>query len=64
MKEAYLKFAVMTPLSKEEYYYRTIFEQHFPSVAAISTVSQNKYIASYSEKAVEWDELFNKKLIR
>ena len=50
----------MTPPSKEAYYYRMIYEQHFPSMTAVCTVPQNKSIACSTEKAVEWDELFKK----
>ena len=50
----------MTPPTKEAYYYRMIFEQHFPSMAAVCTVPQVKSIACSTEKAIEWDELFKK----
>jgi asparagine synthase (glutamine-hydrolysing) len=50
----------MTPPTKEAYYYRMIYEQHFPSMAAVCTVPQNKSIACSTEKAIEWDELFKK----
>lgn len=50
----------MTPPTKEAYYYRMIYEQHFPSMAAVCTVPQAKSIACSTEKAMEWDELFTK----
>jgi hypothetical protein len=50
----------MTPPTKEAYYYRMIYEQHYPSMAAVCTVPQNKSIACSTEKAIEWDELFKK----
>ena len=50
----------MTPPTKEAYYYRMIYEQHFPSMAAVCTVPQSKSIACSTEKAIEWDELFKK----
>lgn len=50
----------MTPPTKEAYYYRMIYEQHFPSMAAVCTVPQVKSIACSTEKAIEWDELFKK----
>lgn len=50
----------MTPPTKEAYYYRCIFESHFPSMAAVCTVPQNKSIACSTEKAMEWDESFKK----
>ena len=60
MTYAYLRFPIMTPPSKEAYYYRMIYELHFPSMTAVCTVPQNKSIACSTEKAVEWDELFKK----
>ena len=37
-KNANKKFSFQTPMSKEEYYYRSIFEEHFPSKTAAQTV--------------------------
>ena len=34
MRKASERFPVNTPMNKEEYYYRTIFEEHFPSESA------------------------------
>ena len=34
MEEAAIRFPVNTPKNKEEYYYRSIFEEHFPSESA------------------------------
>lgn len=48
----------MTPPTKEAYYYRMIYEQHFPSMSAVCTVPQVKSIACSTEKAIEWDEAF------
>ncbi len=50
----------MTPPTKEAYYYRMIFEQHYPSMSAVCTVPQSKSIACSTEKAIEWDESFKK----
>jgi asparagine synthase (glutamine-hydrolysing) len=50
----------MTPPTKEAYYYRMIFEQHYPSMSAVCTVPQVKSIACSTEKAMEWDESFRK----
>jgi len=50
----------MTPPTKEAYYYRMVFEQHFPSMASVCTVPQVKSIACSTEKAMEWDESFRK----
>jgi asparagine synthase (glutamine-hydrolysing) len=60
LKYADQRFPIMTPPTKEAYYYRMIYEQHFPSMSAVCTVPQNKSIACSTEKAVEWDEAFKK----
>ncbi len=58
MKHAHLKFPIQTPTSKEEYYYRTIFHEHFPSDAAALTVPSVPSVACSSEVALEWDLAF------
>ncbi len=58
MERAEYKFAINPPLNKEEYYYRTIFEEHFPSEAAASTVPSVPSVACSTPIALEWDEAF------
>lgn len=58
MKHAHLKFPIQTPKSKEEYYYRAIFAELFPSDAAAKTVPSVPSVACSSEIALEWDESF------
>lgn len=58
MKHAHLKFPIQTPNNKEEYYYRSIFHDHFPSDAAAQTVPSVPSIACSSEVALEWDQAF------
>lgn len=58
MKHAHLKFPIQTPTSKEEYYYRTIFHEHFPSDVAALTVPSVPSVACSSEVALEWDLAF------
>jgi len=58
MAHAHLKFPIQTPSSKEEYYYRSIFQEHFPSDAAARTVPSIPSVACSSEVALEWDEAF------
>ena len=58
MQHAHLKFPIQTPTSKEEYYYRTIFHEHFPSDAAALTVPSVPSVACSSEIALEWDQAF------
>ncbi len=60
MDKAYIRFPFQTPPTKEAYYYRWIFEKHYPSMPCATTVPQNKSIACSTEKAIEWDELFKK----
>ena len=58
MKNAHFRFPVQTPLIKEEFYYRTIFESHFPSEAAALCVPQEPSVACSTKIALEWDEAF------
>ena len=58
MKNAQYRFPIQTPTSKEEFYYRTIFEEHFPSDAAALTVPSVPSVACSSQVALDWDESF------
>ena len=58
MADAELRFPVKTPLSKEQYYYRTIFEEHFPNASAIACVPVEPSIACSTPTALAWDEAF------
>ncbi len=58
MERAKFKFPINPPLNKEEYYYRTIFESHFPSTAAAETVPSVPSVACSTPIALEWDESF------
>jgi asparagine synthase (glutamine-hydrolysing) len=49
---------LQTPTSKEEYYYRAIFHEHFPSDAAALCVPQEASVACSTKIALEWDEAF------
>ena len=55
MEEAADRFPVNTPMNKEEYYYRSIFEQHFPSNTAARTVPHEASVACSTAIALEWD---------
>ncbi len=59
MKVAQHRFPKQTPRTKEEYYYRTIFEQHFPSEAAALTVPSEPSVACSTPTALAWDASFN-----
>jgi asparagine synthase (glutamine-hydrolysing) len=58
LANAKYKFPIQTPLSKEEYYYRSIFSEHFPSDAAAFSVPQEASVACSTKVALEWDEAF------
>ena len=58
IKNARFRFPTQTPLSKEEFYYRSIFDSHFPSEAAALCVPQEPSIACSTKIALEWDEAF------
>ncbi len=58
MEKAHFRFPINPPLNKEEYYYRTIFEEHFPSDSAAKTVPSVPSVACSTPIALEWDEAF------
>ncbi|AXT19270.1 asparagine synthase B [Flavobacteriaceae bacterium AU392] len=58
MDNAHFRFPLQTPQNKEEYYYRTIFESHFPSDAAALSVPQEPSVACSTKIALEWDAAF------
>ncbi|MFC0344804.1 asparagine synthase B [Epilithonimonas hispanica] len=60
MANAKFRFPINTPMSKEEYRYRTIFESHFPSDSAASCVPSVPSVACSTPVALEWDEAFKK----
>ncbi|WP_396635368.1 asparagine synthase B [Maribacter sp. R77961] len=58
LANAQFRFPLQTPTTKEEFYYRSIFEQHFPSDAAALCVPQEPSVACSTKIALEWDEAF------
>lgn len=58
MEEAAIRFPVNTPKNKEEYYYRSIFEEHFPSESAARTVPSVASVACSTAEALAWDASF------
>ncbi|SKB72289.1 asparagine synthase (glutamine-hydrolysing) [Soonwooa buanensis] len=60
MANAKYRFPINTPMSKEEYRYRSIFEEHFPSDSAASCVPSVPSVACSTPIALEWDEAFKK----
>jgi asparagine synthase (glutamine-hydrolysing) len=58
LSNAKFKFPFQPPKSKEEFYYRSIFAEHFSSQAAAETVPSVPSVACSSEVALEWDASF------
>ncbi len=52
------RFGVNPPQTKEAYYYRSLFEQYFPTPAAAETVPGGKSIACSTPAALAWDASF------
>jgi hypothetical protein len=52
------RFPINPPQTKEAYFYRRIFETHFPGGAAAATVPGGKSIACSSPAAIAWDAAF------
>jgi hypothetical protein len=52
------RFPYNTPLTKEAYYYRDIFDRFFPSPSAAATVPGGPSIACSTPRAMEWDASF------
>ena len=51
-------FPIHTPKSKEEYYYRSIFEEFYSLDSAIKCVPSSKSVACSTEEALQWDKKF------
>ena len=58
MAHAAERFPINPPLNKEEYYYRAIFAEHFPSDSAARSVNQEASVACSTAIALEWDAAF------
>lgn len=58
MAHASERFPVQTPMNKEEYYYRSVFEELFPSRSAALTVPSVPSVACSTAEALAWDEAF------
>ena len=58
MAQAADRFPVNPPRNKEEYYYRTIFEECFPSQTAAQCVPSVPSVACSTAEALAWDESF------
>lgn len=58
MAHASRRFPVNTPQNKEEYYYRSIFEEYFPSQSAAQSVPSVPSVACSTAEALAWDPSF------
>ncbi len=58
MANAAERFPINPPRNKEEYYYRSIFAEHFPSDSAARSVPSVPSVACSTAEALAWDETF------
>ncbi len=58
MAHAAERFPINPPQNKEEYYYRSIFAEHFPSDSAAKSVPSVPSVACSTAEALAWDEAF------
>ena len=58
LENASKTYPINTPRNKEEYYYRSIFNNHFPSDASAMSVPSVPSVACSTPQALEWDEAF------
>lgn len=58
MAHAAEKFPINPPMNKEEYYYRSIFEEYFPSKSAARSVPSVPSVACSTAEALAWDASF------
>ena len=58
MAHAAERFPINPPQNKEEYYYRSIFAEHFPSDSAAKSVPSVPSVACSTAEALAWDASF------
>ena len=58
MAHAEDRFPINPPRNKEEYYYRSIFAEHFPSDSAARSVPSVPSVACSTAEALAWDKAF------
>ena len=58
MAHAAERFPINPPRNKEEFYYRSIFAEHFPSDSAARSVPSVPSVACSTAEALAWDEAF------
>jgi asparagine synthase (glutamine-hydrolysing) len=60
MQSAHYRFPYNPPATKEAYFYREIFESHFPGQAAAACVPGGPSVACSTPAAIAWDTSFAK----
>ncbi len=58
LADAAARFPLGTPTTKEAYFYRSIFSEHFPASTAAATVPVQDSVACSSPAALAWDPSF------
>ena len=61
MARAAERFPIHPPRNKEEYFYRSLFEEHFPSESAARCVPSVPSVACSTAEALAWDASFRGK---
>ncbi len=59
LERARFRFPLHTPKTKEAYFYRSIFERHFPGEAAVRCVPEGPSVACSTPTAIAWDASFS-----
>lgn len=57
-QQAANRFPENTPVTKEAYMYRSIFESHYPQTSSVKSVPGGPSIACSTARAIEWDASF------
>lgn len=60
MENVATRFPIQPPMTKEEYHYRSIYNELFPSDSAALCVPSVPSVACSTPVALEWDEAFKK----
>ena len=58
MAHAAERFPINTPMNKEEYFYRSIFAEYFPSDSAAASMPSVPSVACSTAEALAWDKAF------
>ena len=58
LSNAAFRFPINTPDTKEAYFYRSMFEEHFPQDSAAECVPHGKSVACSTPEAIAWDASF------